>query len=452
MNVNAPQEASPQHEYLRFEAPTPDMSRRRATLPNVHGIADTQSLDGRDKRLETWEERPDGETIPSPEIGIALSSPPHARQSTSAQEKRRSRSAGNLRELAKGRPSVERRRSEEIRYWRNSYASASVYSTNTPRPRTAQTVETVRSADAEENLSKLEEVVTKTVPVHAPTVVSQPTRDTSQMIHPLPVEAFNFGNLRSDFSDDDDSSAPDAPPAPSEKRLSIEDRVKDLEVSMRTLDASVRRLSTSHATRQTIVLESAPKGRRSSRNRSSSASSHRQSSLHRSTNSSHNAALHLRQYDDEDSAPAPKPPSPAHPPLSAVTEAPSAPITQTPNPNTQVSDLLAQLAALQSALQHERHARKTLEAQFTALKQDVIDLHALVHKVASASARSPNYPTPSPDGIVLSGEGRTPRAYEHEQEEGGRMRARSEVESDLEDVVSPEDWATPKESGAVGFF
>ena len=434
MNVNAPQEASPQHEYLMFEGPSPEPGRRRATLPDVHTISETQSLNGRVHQLESWNEQPDGDFIPSPEIGIALSSPPHMRQATdAAQEKRRSRSAGNLRELIKGRPSVERRRSEEIRYWRNSYASGSIYSTATPRPRTAQTVETVQSAAAQEDLPKLEEVVTKSVSVHAPTVVTQRDHESLQVAHPLPVEAFNFGNLRSNFSDDDDSEQPEAPPVRHEKRLSIEDRVKHLEENMRTLDASVRRMS-GQTNRQTIILENAPKGRRS-RNRSSSASSQRQGS-HHSTSRSSNNPLGLRQYGEEKSPPA----SPVHPPLSAVNEDPARQRQLTP------PDLRAQLDTLKMALQQEVTARKVLETQVSTLQRDLADLHALVHKFINTT--SPNYPTPSPDAIITSNEANTPRASE------GRERSWTEgsLESDVEDVMSPDDWATPKESAASGFF
>jgi hypothetical protein len=444
MNVNAPQEVGPPHEYLRFEAPTPDLSRRRATLPNVHGISETQSLNGQEKRLETWEERPSGEyTLPSPEIGVALSSPPQERQSTqNIQEKRRSRSAGNLRELTKGRPSVERRRSAEIRYWRSSYASGSVYSSNTPRPRTAQTVETVQSMEAQEELPELHEIVTKSVSVHAPTVVTQHDHNHDKSEVPLPVEAFNFGNFRSDFSDDDDSEQPAeepaAPGAHPERRLSIEDRVKHLEENVRSLDASVRRMSGVN-NRQTIILENAPKGRRS-RNRSSSASSQRQGSHHSSKGS--NVALHLRQYEDEK----PAPESPVHPPLSAVNEVPVSKAA-----HEGVADIQAQLLALQTSLQHERHARQTLETQVLTLQRDLADLHTLVHKFVSAA--SPNYPTPSPDTIIMSNEANTPRA--NELRARGRAASTSASASstdDGDDMASPDTWATPKESVATSFF
>lgn len=464
MNVNAPQETSPPHEYLTFEAPSPEPGRRRATLPSIFANAETHSLDGRGKRLEPWDERRDDESIPSPQIGIALSSPPAPHSAHSIQSKRRSRSAGALRELARGRPSVERRRSAEIRYWRSSYASGSVYSTNTPRPRTAQTVETARTADTHD--TRPTESATEVDVTSVPTV-AQHDQDISQI--QLPVDAFNFGNLKSGFSDDEDSEEPVAisPPARSEKRLSIEDRVKHLEENMRTLETSVRRLS-GRTNRQTIILENAPKGRRS-RNRSSSATSERQGSHHSSRSSNH--TLQLRQQEASDTE---APPSPTLLPLSAVQEHdfPSSSNRDTviaiePRPSTaqQRSEIASQLTALHESLKHERHARKALEAQVFSLQRELADLHALVNKIMCTT--SPSYPTPSPDAIVsASHEERmaTPRASTQvhrsvEVAAGNRWgEAGSEkgsgggisVTSSREDVTSPEAWATPKEESGFG--
>lgn len=491
MNVNAPQEASPPHEYLRFEIPSPDLGRRRATLPTILANPETQSLDGRRKLLPTWEEQRDGESIPSPQIGIALSSPPHAGQfEHSLQSKRRSRSAGALRDLAKARPSVERRRSAEIRHWRSSYASASVYSTNTPRPQTARTVETVQTADTRDTHDTMakppESIASPSTFDDAPTVaqhdqdisqipieafnfsnsdprpVAQHDQDISQI--QLPVEAFNFGNLRSGFSDDEDSEEPALPPR-SENRLSIEDRVRHLEDNMRTLETSVRRIS-GRSNRQTIILENAPKGRRS-RNRSSSATSDRQS-LHHSSSKSSNHTLHGHHEADA-------PSSPTLAPLSAVKEFPSSTdrpetiISLENRPSTaQRSDLVSQFNAIQEALKHERTARKTLESQVSTLQRELSDLHALVTKIMCAT--SPSYPTPSPDAIIASNEERmsTPRASttqrgpkemslfpspfsrRSETDSEGRGRGDWSVSSSREDVTSPEDWATPKEESGFG--
>lgn len=481
MNVNAPQEASQSNDYLMFSSPTPELGRRRATLPNLLAASETQSLNGHQKRLETWEERPDGEVIPSQQIGIALSCSPNSqvvRQSTqSVQSKRKSRSAGNLRDMVKGgRLSVERRRSAEIRYWRNSFASGSVYSQQTPRPRTAQTIETVQSEDGKEDCEDKdaapdnEEFVTKSVPTYAPTVVSHHDHDHDVPHSQVSVEAFNFGDLKSEFSDEESEEVAAAAAASTgaERRVSIEDRVRLLEENMRILDASVRRMSGRHS-RQTIILENAPKGRRS-RNRSSSASSQQRQSSHHSSRGSNNA-LHLRQYEDE--RPAPDSPTIQPPLLSAVTELPSAsletvPITtqdEIPKPDIQTetqeeptltttdatAHLHSQLAHLQHALAHERHARHLLESQVSSLMRDLADLHGVVHKFLNhAAATSPSsYPTPSPDAIVTSTEEvTTPRASE------ARARSKStgsgSKNREGEVPATPEEWATPMERG--GFF
>ncbi|ORY14441.1 hypothetical protein BCR34DRAFT_232979 [Clohesyomyces aquaticus] len=489
MNVNAPQETSPTHDYLTFEIPH-DLNRRRASLPSAQlSQAETRALSSAwNKQASSWDERQDAESIPSPQIGIALSSPTPPEMPKHV--KRRSRSAGALRELAaKGRLSTERRRSAEIRYWRTSYQSGSVYSTNTPRPRTAQTVETVRTVDTRDSVTQVpKESVAESGQAHAPTL-SAHDQDISQI--ELPVEAFNFGNLRSDFSDDEvqeldleqevehenEREHVDIP-VRSANRLSIEERVKHLEDNMLNIEMSVRRLS-GRSNRQTIILENAPKGRRS-RNRSSSATSDRE---HRQSSRSSNKTLSVRH--DQDSGP----PSPILAPLSAVDEIefpasrdrrseaegralepsalPRSHHSQSQSQLDAAGDVAQQLAAVYSALRNERAARKTLEEKVMNLQREVQDLHALVHKFVSAS---PSYPTPSPDGIVTSNEDRlsTPRASGRhhgarglgfgDDDEDTREtvvrrftdEARS-VASSKEDVASPDVWATPKEESGAFF-
>lgn len=480
MNVNAPAEASPPQEYLTFEIPP--LGRRRATLPSVLlSDAEAQALaaviaSGEGKHLPTWEERHEGESIPSPnKIGIALSSPPHSAQSVQA--KRRSQSAGALRDLAKTRPSIERRRSEEIRYWRNSYQSGSIYSVATPRPRTAQTMETVRTIGTHDTVAKESEPAAESGIADVPIpIVAQHDQDIGAI--PLPVDAFNFGNLRTAFSDDGQEAASPDVTARSEKRLSIEDRVKGLEDTMRNLETSVRRIS-GRSNRQTIILENAPKGRRS-RNRSSSATSDRQSSHHSSKNSQRTVSI-----QQEGSGP----PSPTLGPLSAVNEFPQSNdrretvIAVEPSairpPTAQQSDIAAQFVQILEALQHERGARKALENQVNSLQREVAELHAIVTKFI---ARSPSYPTPSPDAIIVSNEERlsTPRAAPRaerglgfESDDGTPATSRNtretiisrfsrsdseagdySVTSSREDITSPEAWATPKEESGFssGFF
>ncbi|KAF2014893.1 hypothetical protein BU24DRAFT_223260 [Aaosphaeria arxii CBS 175.79] len=472
MNVNAPQESSPTQQYLTFDIPTPDLGRRRATLPSLllsqsEAHALKAAIGGSVERLPSWDERLDAESLTSPQIGIALSSPPppaavpagprapHGAQSVQA--KRRSRSAGALRDLAKARPSIERRRSAEIRYWRDSYQTGSIYSTGT-RPQTAKTIDTVRTADNQQAITtRSPEPTLQTVAAHQPTVVQQQhAQDLSEI--PSPSESFHFGDLKSGFSDDEpDTEEPEIPPR-SEKRLSIEDRVKHLEDNMRDLETSVRRIS-GRSNRQTIVLENVPKGRRS-RNRSSSATSRHSSRSNDRAVSGH--------YDG--------PPSPTIAPLSAVDEFPSSTSRQTVivdsgpswRPSTaQRNDIAEQLAAVQASLKHERSARKTLESQVFTLQRDVANLQAMLHKFMN---QSPSYPTPSPDNVVTSNEERlaTPRAG---PEQGFRLdtapRSRNHtftshhthssseignysLSSSVDDVTSPEAWMTPKEESGFG--
>ena len=258
MNVNAPQ-ASPPQEYLTFDLQRP----RRATLPSVP-ITNIQrrSLDESRGRLSTWEERQDEDAPLSPGIGIALSSPTQA--TNPVQSKRRSRSAGALHDLFKGAASIERRRSAEIRYWRESHASGSFYS----RPQTAITVETIRSVGAQE--PTFQERDSQSVPemtatlVHADELTPEPEEREIQ----APVSAFNFGNLMGTHSNKKSASEPSnevealPPQSHSQKRLSMEDRVQLLENKFEDIEFTMRRLSTRN-NRQTIILENAPKNLRS---------------------------------------------------------------------------------------------------------------------------------------------------------------------------------------------
>ncbi|KAF2748741.1 hypothetical protein M011DRAFT_476127 [Sporormia fimetaria CBS 119925] len=451
MNVNAPQEMSPRHDYLTFERPSGEQAQRRATLPSLL-LAPTEG-----RLVHSADASP--LSPQSPQIGIALSSPPppaHSKQS-----KRRSRSAGALRDLTKARSSIERRRSEEIRYWRSSVQSGSVYSTRSPRPHTAQTVETVLTVDAPDAPPQVSEEMASVTGVPA-----------EGRVHPSTtvVETFNFGDLKNGFSEE-------ALPLPqqvtdvSEKRLSVEERVKQLEDNMRILETSVRRIS-GRSNRHTIILESAPTGHQY-RNRTSS-SSDRQSSYSSDRGSGHTLSAH------KDTASSPKlaqsaessPPEPL-PPVETEDTEPALPEVL---PNT--GDLASQIAQLSTALRYERTSRKALEETVYHLQRELADLHAIVSKFIT---RSPSYPTPSPDTILTSNEERlaTPRAMRRHQDpslcedEGNRHDAKtpgiretiisrfsqSDSEIDVDDgsltssrdeLASPEAWATPKEESGFG--
>jgi hypothetical protein len=456
MNVNAPQ-ASPPKEYLTFDMQRPDIGRRRATLPSVPSTGSQRhSFEEPRGRLSTWEERPSEEGA-SPGIGIALSSPTH---STNTKSKRRSRSADALRELVRETASTDRRRSAEIRYWRQSHASGSMYS----RPQTAKTVETIRSVQAQEPMITRPEdgiVEMSATLVHAgeltPSPLPTPSDAVPQQIErdfQAPVSAFNFG-LNSGFSDSDtlpsEPMVPMSPPLPdrSSQRLSMEDRVSNLESTFGNLETSLRRLST-RGNRQTIILSDAPRNLRS-RNRDSSSQS-----------TSTDPIREPIQYPSNDTLKS----NPASPPLVR------------PNSSSSANNAEVVIEKLYEALKYERDARKALEQQVHNLTHDIADLHALVDKlIASATATSPSYPTPSPDTLVTSTEERllTPRPTEFADANGpesrfqrtdsskSRERYAGSEESSwkgslADDIASPDVWATPKEeifqgsSAGSGFF
>ncbi|OCK84973.1 hypothetical protein K432DRAFT_400631 [Lepidopterella palustris CBS 459.81] len=462
MNVNAPQELSPPHDYLTFDSP-PMIQRRRATLPSiVLSGAEVAALSavwsGSGARVLSWEEQGQA-NIPSPEIGVALSSPTH---------KRRSRSAGALRDLSKNHDEIPRRRSAEIRYWRTSGMdrSASVYSTHTPLPQSEENVPgEIRDEPEAVTVGFLDE------PGAIPTVDLVDSKMTDDAVHsPQPIQALYFGALTNEFSELHENAVE----ADVEASLPLEERVKRLENGMQALESSLHRL-TGRSHRQTIILENAPKGRRS-RQRSSSTvrDDHSRQS---SKSSSHTEPL----TEQGQGLPGPGPPSPLLPPTFlkspssagshtgqmssfphlAKTPSPhprssanlalpqaSAPASQSASPQppaiSNQPDPAEQFAAVYTILRHERAARKALEKQVIALQQEVQDLRMIAHKLAHATA----YPTPSPDAILSSAEELcTPRAYRgpergpgfESEEEGGREGLRGRAKERITSRFSKSD-------------
>jgi hypothetical protein len=289
----------------------------------------------------------------------------------------------------------------------------------------------------------------------------------------LPVGIFNFGDLNGSagFPNEDQALGSPELPTRSERRLSIDERVKHLEDTMRSLETSVRRVS-GRSNRHTIILESAPTGQQY-RSRSSPTSSERQGSYQSSKGSGR--TLSVNQGDSG-------PPSPTLVAVSAINassgigERPQTVVAlesdESPLASTAQLDLAGQLAKFTEALRCERTARKALEQQVDNLQREVANLHALVNKIVVGS---PSYPTPSPDAIITSNEERlaTPRAASHghhlepEAESPGTLRRVREtiisrfshsddesedysVTSSREDIASPEAWATPKEESGFG--
>lgn len=440
MNVNAPQ-ASPPQEYLTFDMQRPDLGQRRATLPSMPSAGiQRHSLDEPRGRMSTWDERLEEDGLPSPGIGIALSSPTHV---TPRASKRRSRSADALRELVRDRASVDRRRSAEIRHWRQSYASGSIYS----RPQTAKTVETVRSVQMQEPTitDPEDEVVEMSATlVQADEPTPSPSEHISERPVQPPVSAFNFG-LKSGFSDPDAPSSepppPLSPPEKSRNRLSMEDRIAHLEGTFANLETTMRRMS-SRTNRQTIILSDAPRNLRS-RNRNSSSQS-----------GSTGSDSRLPEYQSSN---------------DTLKSSPASPTLVRPGPVGDDREKEKVIEKLYEALKYERSARKALEQQVLNLRHDIADLHALVNKlIASATATSPSYPTPSPDALIVnSTEDRlmTPRGggFGPGKENmpvgfGRKSSRRSQYSHDgeySEGDVTPNEvdvWATPKEFEGHRFF
>ncbi|KAF2126886.1 hypothetical protein P153DRAFT_388206 [Dothidotthia symphoricarpi CBS 119687] len=438
MNVNAPQASSPQ-EYLIFGHQKPGIVRR-ATLPNARAsTSQRHSVDEPRGRLSPWDEG-QNESSALPEIGIALTSPVQAR--TSIQSKRRSRSAGALHDLSQARTSIDRSRSADIRYWRESGASASTFNSHA-RPQTAKTTEMVRSVHTQEPIVQQQEPVAEmsATLAHFDEQEEQEAQETQEEQHEqnhwnkeAPVSAFNFGEFqRGPFADEKPLEVQEPPiPVRSEKRLSIEDRVKHLEGGLHVLESSMRRMSTRN-NRQTIVLENAPRHTRS-RNRSSSRSI--------SVSSFYEQPI-IHQAGDDDMN--------------------HAPFLSTTTPASEVKDS-KELVAVYETLAHERAARSALEIQVRTLQHDVADLRILVNRLYTSKAMvEPAYTTSSPNSSHderLS----TPRAMRHKalvrvdvRESVQSRFSRTDSESTTgeydrrsfssghDDVVSPDVWATPSE-------
>jgi hypothetical protein len=423
MNVNAPQNTSPR-DYLSFSHQHPELGRRRATLPSLPAAASQRhSLDEPRGRLSSWEERNDEDDAgpPGSGIGIALSGPPPS----TLLEKRRSRSVGALNELASARQSVEKSRSQEIKYWRESYASASVYSSHT-RPQTAKEDETVRNGLGHE----LTYQEAKSAQEMSATLVQPGDMTPLEAESPAaePSTSFDFGTLSIEAPETVASIEPLEPLEPlelleppvahvPESRASMENRVRHLEDNVHTIEASLRRLS-SHNSHSTIILEHAPRVLRS-RTRSSSRSA-----------SASNVSVHQ--------APAP-------------TSNASAPHVYAGPPSPPLLPVDARLPA------DERAARKALETRVTTLTNGIADLRTLVNKLVAINHDNNAYPTPSPDSIA-------PRSHNQDQDVTPRAAPYgsyattngngAKVVTPYDDGITPDAWATPKEilTNGSGFF
>jgi hypothetical protein len=384
--------------------------------------------------MGTWEERFEEEEMSPSGIGIAVSSPS---QGTPKPNKRRSRSADALHDMARELASTERRRSAEIKYWRQSYRSGSVYS----RPETAKTVEeveTLRSVQMQEPTiqepatDSFNEMSAMLVQADDPQTPTSPGFDRAKQqqhekeggdVH-VAVSDFNFGDFKGAglfgpaAATATATAEPEPEPEPEPKRdiepaaqpgsqeispvaplpaasnanrLSMEERLLHLESKYSNLETLTHRLS-SRNNRQTIILENAPRSLRS-RDRSTSVSASRSHS--RSAPSIHQEPPHLRQQstsggehvEEEEQQQRQKDSSATSPPKT--------------------------LQDMHTMLQAERSARIALEHHVQTLQSDISHLHALLKQLiasnanpnptsAAVAAAQQTYPTPSPDMLIMS--------------------------------------------------
>jgi hypothetical protein len=423
MNVNAPEPSPSQSNYLSFET-GPRVHRRRATLPSM-----ILSPDDAAALRKMWSS-PDlqpispsaqslGQSLPSPEIGMAYTS--------GSNPNRRSRSAGALRELSRAQEQTTglRRRSSEIRYWRTSRI---------------ELLENERRVSTSSERPSQESSIAPSV--HSSTIeASDAFADTGSSVHGDHVHAFDFGSITTEQNSTD-------------KHVSVvEARLSQLEFNMQHLSLSLQEVSQQN-NRHTFVLDRAPSQRRSQSslkssrvglpaNPKDSVFPQRTASSKRYTQSTAALTGHpAMQTASASCLPHSGPYSPLTPTMLLPGPAQIIrPTTSQATPQAQTAILeeaapspliYDHLAPLYNALRYERSVRKGLETQVLQLRRDVLELGKVVTQLRDTEG----YPTPSPDQTLRE---------EGHQNERSRF---SGYDSDDEGKGMAEKWATPSEETA----
>jgi len=381
MNVNAPQQPSTGRadlrsmNYLSFET-GPHVHRRRATLPSlIISPQDAAALhrmwSSTDLAPISGSEKSPSQGIPSPSIGLAISS-------GGANPNRRSRSAGALHEMARRQEMnmQMRRRSSEIKYWRASK---------------------IDSAQDEQPLSrKSSPAPSSKASSFAPaqTEVSDALADTGSSIHDFQLQSFNFGSAATD------PSTPEKPASITEHQLSqLESTTQRLPTSLQDVT-----LQPEPPREREFALKPAPRTQTSQSTLTASA----QNGLGlQSEDSTPQRTSSLRFFTQPRPAPSPSPSKTSHqhsyfptsPPMAASLAIPrSTSLTQHPpypeahsSTHSAPQNPAAELTPLYNALRYERQVRKGLEVQVAQLRADVVDLSALVAEMrGSVRASSPS--------------------------------------------------------------
>lgn len=425
MNINAPDPSASPSNYLSFET-GPRVHRRRATLPSIilspdDAAALRKMWSSSDRHPISPSTQSLGQSVPSPEIGMAFTS------GKPENPNRRSRSAGALRELSttQEQKTSPRRRSSEIRYWRTSR----VQMEQLEHDRRVSTSSECRSEDSSIAAS-----------VHnSMTEVSDAFADTGSSYHADNVHAFDFGSIATE-------------PNSSDKHVSVvEARLSQLEFNMQHLSLSLQE-ATQQKTLQPFVLDKAPGHRKSHSSLNSSrngGSSDAKDTIPPKRNKSPKQYTQTRSASAGTSASQTVPTTYLH---SSGRYSPLAPTMLLPGPaqtirpstsqaipqaHTAILEGAApsplihdQLVPLYNALRYERLVRKGLETQIQQLRRDVFELG----KVVTQLRGNTGLPTPSPDDTL--------RDEVQQRNERNRF---SGYDSDDEGKGMAEKWATPRE-------
>lgn len=466
MNVNAPQNNSPQRQYLRLR---PQVQQRRATLPSlVFSPEEANSI------TDLWQHSEEGDDIdrhsagsaPSPIIGLALTK-------EDSLLKRRSRSADELRRLMREQQQQEqhlngvdqqlhphlqqqRRRSAEIRYWRSSYAVPSNELGN----------DYPRRQDADEEENPNDEITRMYADATAsPEVIAQPLHhelDENDDVDGADGRAADPLVIPADHEDDRDDErpstvtfakdyhnqhhrrSPDSGVAASNEDL--ETRMSRVERRVFNLEESVHKLN-GRSNRQTIILEGTalaqtppPTGRRSARDTSRSPLPE---SMRMSPSSRHG---HLPSPDssaDELNHPPPQQHHSPHP------YSRSRGGVATPNSGLKIdaysdsgaseslppASIYPHLTPLYKALRYERAARKQLESELVRLQHEMFDMQMTIKRLNSEHCAATSA---APTTAATGAEAVQSRFSSQETEDGAD-------DDDDDDANDRDMFQTPKE-------
>lgn len=358
-----------------FDAPGSQL-RRRKTLPSVLITGDDAAAIK--ASMESTAEPPvpePSEDVHSAQIGRALS--------TRGSDKRRSRSDTDLRGAVGERPKVpQRKRSDEIRYWRESYQP------NVLRA-SGFRVSSIQTAGAEEGEDEQKTPMpTSADPLDARGGAidsSPPGQGTLNVSH---VDDYSFSALGTELSRD------------------LEDRVAKLENGLRTFQASLEKLNQDR-NRRTVIAANTPepgsvpvggrRGRASSGGRTASilASDLRGDLIPSSY-----------QYDFTDTLRArpstsPQPPQTpvgisGNPTLAVPEPRMDDPFVTPPPPIPGASDNQAQMPqhtfrSLYEMLNDERSARRRLEQTMRNLQDEIANLHYQVSVNSNMQSQRSSY-------------------------------------------------------------